>query len=215
MIFFEEASGLKDTNYKINIPLAMSHIIYRNTIVEDFHADGKPLNKEKANILYSDMYNHLLKIEEMRDLALIALEKNHNNEETTEEENLNFMSYLNAMAFSTRCGSNWDQPEDVSKIEYKRFCELANQLEHYYVLEFEEYLEGVIAYLWNGELKKAFDNEIILTNNVMKIINKDIHNKLKYLYDLVVDGYDEDVADLLMVYKVFSKYELEEVESKF
>jgi hypothetical protein len=211
MIFFEEVPELKNTIHRVNMPLAMSHFIYRNTIVEDYHADGKPLTEEQAKILYNYMYSYLLKFNEMRNSVTKIIEKRTSVEEMTPEEIKEFSFYMGALSFSTRCGSNWDEPEDVSEIEYSKFCEKWEQLDACYILEFEEYLEGVIAYLWNGELGKAFANKIVLTDEAMKIINKDIHNKLNYLYNMVIND-DEEIADLLTAYAVTSNFIAEKVE---
>lgn len=213
MKFFEEDPKAINPKYKINMPLAMTMFIYRNSIIEDYHHEGEPLTKEQSNHLYNDMYNNLLKFNAMRTIAYETFNKCRSNQEVSEDEMFeNLYLYISALSGLTCNGSNWDEPEDVSEIEYSKFCEKFKKLDACYIIEFEEYLEGVIAYLWNGELKKAFDNKIVLTDAAMKIINKDIHNKLKYLYDMVINDKDEEIADLLTAYLINSELVAEEVE---
>lgn len=215
MIFFEEVPEYKGTIYHVDMPLAMSHFIYRNTIVEDFHADAKPLTKEQEQLLYNYMYSMLLHYHELRNEVIEIYGKYisiNNPEDIDKEDEEKVKMFFFALGFSTSCGSSWDKPEDISKIEDAKYYEKKLKIDGICHVDLYALLEGVIAYLWNGELKKAFDNEILLTDAAMKIINKDVYNKMKYLYDLAVNNENEKIADLLTVYYATSDLKAEKIK---
>ena len=144
---------------KISIELlsiGVAHAVYRNTEVEDFHAECRLMDKalyddvykivsEKVNLLIKNIpilifvhQNGLLPIEDFKDFSMAELD------------------FLACVLFGIQCGIEWDMPEN-------------NDL----------YTGGDITeYLLNGEFKKRCDSRSTFDDTVTKPINKDIVNRI-------------------------------------
>ena len=123
------------------LSIGVAHAVYRNTEVEDFHAEGRIMDQA----LYDDVYKivsrkadsliksmHLLIYAHKNGLLAILDMQNVPAEE---------MAFLQDVIFGIRCGCTWDLPREADM----------------YVSD------DVAAFLLDGEFKKHCDGDTYLT----------------------------------------------------
>ena len=81
---------------------ALTHLVYRNTIVEDLHAEGARLDDETMKIINKEVNNRIY--------TLLNWYFSEN------EEDRAFVAQL--VSFSSMFGSNWDKAEMLEKEDF-------------------------------------------------------------------------------------------------
>ena len=81
---------------------ALTHLVYRNTVVEDLHAEGVCLDDETMKIINKEVNNRIY--------TLLNWYFSEN------EEDRNFVAQL--VSFSSMFGSDWDKAEMLEKEDF-------------------------------------------------------------------------------------------------
>lgn len=158
--------GLKE-----DLSIALSHYVFRNTEIEDFHSQSKKMDFEfyLETIAYCGQFVN--RINRNKKLISIFLEENwekrllqivkENKKLTNVQRNLclNLWWYLTALP----C---WDKPEIIS----------------------EKPSRGITKYIFNGKYFEHCANESILDDKTMCDVNHDICNRI---YTLIESGWLE------------------------
>lgn len=124
--------------------LSITHYVYRNTRLEDFHAECVQMDRNFYRIIYNTVRTKLKNVRELQ---------------------LKFIRYLQDITFGLFFGTNWDTAVQAEKIR-------ANQSYANYVLA--------------GKFNECCQNGCLLNDATMRIINKDVHNRI---YTLLTGGY--------------------------
>ena len=84
------------------ISKSLTHLVYRNTIVEDLHAEGASLDDETMKIINKEVNNRIY--------TLLNWYFSEN------EEDRDFVAQL--VSFSSMFGSDWDKAEMLEKKDF-------------------------------------------------------------------------------------------------
>ena len=84
------------------ISKSLTHLVYRNTIVEDLHAEGASLDDETMKIINKEVNNRIY--------TLLNWYFSEN------EEDRDFVAQL--VSFSSMFGSDWDKAEMLEKEDF-------------------------------------------------------------------------------------------------
>lgn len=78
------------------LALSLTHAVYRNSVIEDFHAEEAPLTDEVMRDINKDVYNRMYTL-----LKLLYSSR------AEDKETLNKI-----LAFNLMFGTDWDKPEE-------------------------------------------------------------------------------------------------------
>ena len=145
------------------LTIGITHAVYRNTEIEDYHSNGRVMDKTLYKNTYTIVKRNISKLIDAKDLMKEVLEKGITRPEEYTHITLQGCRLLMDILFGIQCGSNWDPPHEIDILP-----------------------EGDPAkYLLNGVFINLCDGEHIFGDSVMKTINQDITNRilmiLKYL----------------------------------
>lgn len=76
---------------------ALTHLVYRHSAIEDYHAEQKPLDEDAMKTINKDVNNRIY--------TLLKLYTSDNEKDVTLAENL--------IKFNTLFGKNWDKAEFI------------------------------------------------------------------------------------------------------
>ncbi len=158
-------------NAKVNdkkMALYLTHYIYRNTSLEDYHCTAVQMNGEFYKKIYNIVYRKVKNV-----CLLHKFIVNYNGDVSLdkilatipEELHFKFMTYIQDLKFQFDFGSGWD---DVAVVEHIS----SNQ--------------SLTSYILSGNFKECCNNGCYLTDEVMCEINKDVYNRI---YMLLSGGY--------------------------
>lgn len=147
---------------KRKLALALTHYVYRNTKVEDFHADNEILSaslykkvyaivKRRVNLVlkYQKYLNNLDNFYDRNKIKEIAHSIN-------DSDRLGFFKYVGELSFNLLFKPNWDRAE---------LLEVTN-------------IQNPTQYILAGHFKECSLKNKPLNNQIMCYINKDIHNRI-------------------------------------
>lgn len=154
--------------------LAITHYAYRNTALEDYHADDVKMDKAFYKKIYKIVYGKLKNAKEFNKYI-----KNYHDEINSKEEfekllntvpeelQLRFLRYFQNIVATIefRYGSQWEQATVVD-------CDLNGK--------------GMASYVLSGHFAECCEKGVHLDDVIMCYINKDVHNRI---YTLLVNGY--------------------------
>lgn len=154
---------------------ALTHYVYRNTEIENVHAENSVMNTQIYKKIYTIVEKQLNKVIKFDKYIMCFDEQKflQNKEEylktlVPESEHQNVLEYFREIFFNMQFGTHWD----LAKTD-------------------EEPTElDLTKYILSGEFKKFCDNKICLDDFAMEQINKDIHNKI---YTLLIYGYFNEI----------------------
>lgn len=153
--------------------LSITHYVYRNTRLEDFHAECVQMDRNFYRIIYNTVRTKLKNVRELQRYIDSFPDADLTNKATLDklinsvpkELQLKFIRYLQDIMFGLFFGTNWDTAVQAEKIR-------ANQSYANYVLA--------------GKFNECCQNGCVLNDATMRIINKDVHNRI---YTLLTGGY--------------------------
>lgn len=153
--------------------LSITHYAYRNTRLEDFHAECVRMDQNFYRIIYNTVRAKLKNVKELQRYIDSFPDADLRNKDTLdellnsvpEELRLRFIRYLQEITFGLLFGADWDAAIEIEKIR-------ANQSGANYVLA--------------GKFRECCQKGCILNDATMRVINKDVHNRI---YTLLIGGY--------------------------
>ncbi len=156
--------------------LSITHYAYRNTPIEDFHADDVKMDKELYrkvyNIVRRKLQNVCLLQCYLDDFPCEKIEDIDDKRKFDELLNsvpkalqLKFIRYMQHIIFGRLYGANWDAACQVEGIKEG---------------------QSHASYVLGGEFSKCCKNGNILNDSTMCDLNKDVHNRI---YTLLINGY--------------------------
>lgn len=153
--------------------LSITHYVYRNTRLENFHSECVYMDKNFYRLIYNTVRTKLKNVKEMKKYidAFPDVDLNNKNEleklisSVPEELHLRFIRYLQNIFFGLYFGAEWDDAILIEKIRKNQSC--AN-------------------YVLAGKFSECCQKGCVLNDENMCVINKDVHNRI---YTLVINGY--------------------------
>lgn len=161
-----------DTGRRI-MARSITHYAYRNTKLEDYHAENVKMDK----VFYRTIYNLVrVKLNNVRLLQRYLDEfpcENINKQEdfnelmksVPEDLHFKFLKYFQHIMWGQFYGSHWDAAECVTEIA-----------------DGQSYAGYVLA----GKFLECCNDGVFLDDAAMRVINKDVHNRI---YSLLIGGY--------------------------
>lgn len=154
---------------------SITHYVYRNTVLEDYHSKCVKMNMkfykkmykviytklEQVKKFYSYIYNSPQKFPDIKDMRnCLAIIDN-----VPERNKLEAIEYCEAIWWNMYYGSNWEVAER---------------------LDINSNMECEAAYILEGHFIECCKKGEYLNDKIMCYINKDIHNRV---YTLLLGGF--------------------------
>lgn len=148
---------------------------YRNTVLEDIHANKKPISNrirkeityELANCIdFACLMQPLIEHDSIEDIEDLIV-KGHE-----EDVRLGIIKYLSDMVFGDGCSTEWDDPHEVDDAI---FDELDDKLCY---MDRELWPQAIAEFVLDGQFSINAKKKVRLNDNDMKIMNKDVHNRM-------------------------------------
>lgn len=152
--------------------LAITHYVYRNTKIEDYHSKSIKMNLDFYRQIYKMVHQKMGNVERYSKYILKFARSERNGEALTgdeyysisEEDRIGFVRFYKKIQGEFIYGRSWDLAELV-----------------------DVNISGTLArFILDGEFKRHCINNSIFDNKTMKDINKDINNRV---YSLITLGY--------------------------
>lgn len=146
---------------------------YRNTILEDIHANGTPITDAVREEIIDGLVmamNMAYNMQPLIEMELDDIEECILN--LPEDVNEWIVTYLKEMLFADACSSQWDTPSEVDE---KLFEELDDELCE---LDSDDWPEVIADFILAGKFTYNQENNIVLTDAVMADMNRDVHNRM-------------------------------------
>ena len=195
MYIFEENIIIGKSTEKIDIPLLLAHVFYRNGIIEEYHNELVILNKKVWRAILSDVTNRIYSFMVLRnDFLQVSKLK--------DDRLLYQHRYYFLLAYDQFYGKDWDKALDISSEVESYIKDNISDYDKNAYFNSDSYHKciGVAAYLLGGEFQKAFEDRIVLDNEAMKKINKDIHNRCLVLFNWVKNDNEDKLMRLIATY---------------
>lgn len=146
---------------------------YRNTILEDIHANGTPITNEVREEIINELTTAIQMVSDMQPIIEQDME---DIEECIlnmpEDVNEWIVAYLREMTFADACSSQWDAPSEVPKELFEglddELCDLHP----------DEWAEVIANFILARQFTYNQENNVSLTNAVMADMNRDVHNRM-------------------------------------
>ena len=146
---------------------------YRNTILEDIHANGTPITDAVREEIIDGLVmamNMAYNMQPLIEMELDDIEECILN--LPEDVNEWIVTYLKEMLFADACSSQWDTPSEVDE---KLFEELDDELCE---LDSDDWPEVIADFILAGKFTYNQENNVVLTDAVMADMNRDVHNRM-------------------------------------
>lgn len=155
---------------------------YRNTILEDIHANGTPITDEVREEIINELVTAIQMVSDMQPL----IEQDIDDIEEcilnmSEDVNEWIVTYLKEMLFADACSSQWDAPSEVDR---EIFEELDDELCE---LDIDDWPEVIADFVLAGQFSHNQENSIVLTDTVMADMNRDVHNRMFTVLEHLAD----------------------------
>ena len=146
---------------------------YRNTILEDIHANGTHITDEVREEIINELVTAIYMVSNMQPL----IEQDMDDIEECilnmpEDVNEWIVTYLREMTFADACSSQWDTPSEVDEAIFE---ELDDELCE---LDSDDWPEVIADFVLAGQFTHNQENNIVLTDSVMADMNRDVHNRM-------------------------------------
>ena len=128
----------------------LSRIIYRDTVIEDYHHDGAVLGADGNVKKVRRCHRRMLDIQSEGDADSLL-------RRMSAAERDEFVSYCSCFNFLSKCRCNWDPPEK---------------------LEISSIPNNLSVFILDGHFSECCKKHSVLTDPVMRYINKDIYNRV-------------------------------------
>lgn len=148
---------------------------YRNTVIEDIHASKKPITKRIKKQVVDELARcidfactmqpimELRSLDDIEDCIVHGLE---------DDARVQIATYLRSMTFGDACSSEWDAPQLVDDAI---FDELDEKLCY---MDREFWPQTIAEFVLDGQFSINAKKRVRLNDNDMKIMNKDVHNRM-------------------------------------
>ena len=146
---------------------------YRNTILEDIHANGTPITDEVREEIIGELITAIQMVSDMQPLIeqdIDEIEECILN--MPEDVNEWIVTYLRKMTFADACSSEWDEPSEVKETIFE---ELDDELCE---LDSDDWPEVIANFILAGQFSHNQENKVVLTDSVMADMNRDVHNRM-------------------------------------
>ena len=147
------------------LSIGVTHAVYRNTEVEDFHADGRVMDKAFYDDVYHIVSEKVAVLIKSMCLLICAYQNGLFAILDLKNVSADEMAFLQNIIFGIQCGSNWDVPHKMN------LCPG----------------DDIAGFLLDGEFKKYCDEKRIFNDSVMKPINEDIVDRVYCVLKHYVD----------------------------
>ena len=146
---------------------------YRNTILEDIHANGTLITDEVRKEIIDGLVMAMNMAYNMQPLIEMELDNIEECILNLPEDVTSWIAdYLRDMLFADACSSQWDTP---SEVEEAIFEELDDELCE---LDSDDWPEVIADFILAGKFTYNQENNIVLTDAVMADMNRDVHNRM-------------------------------------
>jgi len=154
------------------VALSLTHYVYRNTKLEDYHADCVTMDGIFYKKIYAIVYKKLANARQLHKYVANYPERIESKEDfesllktVPKDLHLKFISYLQELLWGLTFGTQWDAATVCAPIESS---------------------QSGATYILGGRFKECCALGCRLDDKTMCYINKDIHNRV---YSLLVNGY--------------------------
>ena len=145
---------------------ALTHLVYRNTDVEDFHSYNFIMNedfyKKVATIVGEKLKSVMRYYNRLMAISIDDVKRTLQGQKTDIDKG--FWDFLEELAFNCACGTNWDDPVQLDELPQA----------------------DLVSYILNGRFLQCCMEHRALDDDTMCSINKDINNRI---YTLLLNGY--------------------------
>lgn len=154
------------------VALSITHYVYRNTKLEDYHSKGVIMNNDFYKLIYSIVYRKLNNVRVLHKYIANYTNKLDNKsdldkllETVPSDLKLRFLRYMQQLFGGLNYGTQWDAAQICAPIESNI---------------------SAASYLLGGRFRECCDKNYRLDDKTMCYINKDVHNRI---YTLLIGGY--------------------------
>ena len=146
---------------------------YRNTVLEDIHANGTPITDTVREEIIDGLVMAMNMAYNMQPLIEMELDDIEECILNLPEDVTSWITeYLREMTFADACSSQWDSP---SEVEEELFEELDDELCE---LDSDDWPEVIADFVLAGKFTYNQENNVVLTDAVMADMNRDVHNRM-------------------------------------
>lgn len=146
---------------------------YRNTILEDIHANGTPITDAVREEIIDGLVMAMNMAYNMQPLIEMELDDIEECILNLPEDVTSWITeYLRDMLFADACSSQWDAPSEVDR---EIFEELDDELCE---LDSDDWPDVIADFVLAGKLTYNQENNVVLTDTVMADMNRDVHNRM-------------------------------------
>ncbi len=162
-----------DTDEQIRkVARSLTHYIYRNTALENYHSDGVKMDGGFYKKIYGIVYRKINKVKLLHGYAAEYPGKCESKADfdkliasVPEDLQLKFINYLQELVWGFDFGTQWDKAVAAPPIADG---------------------QGAASYVLCGRFKECCENGCELDDKTMCYINKDVHNRI---YTLLIGGH--------------------------
>ena len=145
---------------------AITHLVYRNTEVEDFHSESVIMDEKFYYTVIKIVVNKLKLVTKFYNQLMSVSEDDITRTISGQQSDLDnsFLRFLGELFFNCQFGTHWDDP-----------------------VQLEQMPQGELSkYILDGHFRQCCLEHRELDDDTMCFINKDINNRI---YTLLVKGY--------------------------
>lgn len=161
-----------DENGRRKMALSITHYVYRNTKLEDYHAETVKMDQNFYRKIYSIVKAKIKNVQLFQRYVDSFSQEDLNNQaileqlinSVPEELQLRWIRYLQEIIWGMQYGANWDPAQRMQSIS-------AGQ--------------SLAGYILAGKFLDCCNDGCILDDDTMRVINRDVHNRV---YTLLTEG---------------------------
>lgn len=141
------------------LAICYTHLAYRNTDLEDFHAKGDKLGKRLYNRMYKIVSSNFERIKKYKQklIDIKSIEEMKDFIKNADSSQKEFVDFIADMAFNSQMGYGWDNPVEI---------------------QIEQEINDVAAFVLAGKFMECCEKQLALSDDIMCYINKDICNRI-------------------------------------
>jgi len=141
---------IRDEEFFRKLALSITHFVYRNTELEDYHSECVTMDMDFYKLMYN-IVNEKMSIVARYNKYLM------NKIPLDESEREGLFPYVDDLDFNCIFGTSWDKAKEI---------------------DIDSCPANITEYILSGEFLKSCQNGIELDDDAMCNINKDVHNRI-------------------------------------
>ena len=141
------------------LAICYTHLAYRNTDLEDFHAKGDKLGKRLYNRMYKIVSSNFERIKKYKQklIDIKSIEEMKDFIKNADSSQKEFVDFIADIAFNSQMGYGWDNPVEI---------------------QIEQEITDIAAFVLAGKFMECCEKQLVLSDDTMCYINKDVCNRI-------------------------------------